>query len=148
MEPSGGGAATVTGGVSAGVCASLDERWETVEEPVPAGVFLFDTPSEVSFDLPSAVPDDATHVRFLLFLRTGHEAPSRSFTVKLHVVARSGAKVYTHVMGARYGQAAISYNSTEHVLPVGILRKLFVQCSDVQRENCHHLQLFVTGWRR
>jgi hypothetical protein len=82
----------------------------------------------------------------LAFLQTGNEPPSRSLTISLATVNNRGQPFFSHIMGARYGQPAISYNSTEHILFCGMFRKIGVQSEDLQATNYPCLQLFVTGW--
>ena len=121
------------------------DDFTTIRVPVELGVFDFSTDAEVSFEFPPCVPGHATAIRVLGYLRTGHEGPPRQFTVVLSTISGGGTH-FTHIMGSRYPQHAISYNSSVHVLPSGHLRRLFAQCPDTQLNNCHHLQLFITGW--
>eukprot|EP00455_Lapot_gusevi_P038259 TRINITY_DN4286_c0_g1_i6.p1 TRINITY_DN4286_c0_g1~~TRINITY_DN4286_c0_g1_i6.p1 ORF type:complete len:148 (+),score=14.99 TRINITY_DN4286_c0_g1_i6:155-598(+) len=112
----------------------------------PINTFDFSTDQEVSFDLPAEIPAGVGYIRVLCFLRTGNEPPSRSFTVTISTLSSEGVPFYSHVMGARYPQNAISFSSTEHILPITMMRKIFVHCADKQLSNCHCFQLYVTGW--
>lgn len=124
-------------------------KWITVSDPtsIPLGVFNFKAKEKIAFELPAIVPATALKVRVLAFLRTGHEGPSRSFTVRLSTLLAEGGEHTEFIMGARYAQAAISYSSPSFKFPIGSARMVFVQCDDIQEENCHGLQLFVTGWK-
>ena len=123
-------------------------KWTMVSDPLPLGVFDFQKKDKVAFELPAiVVPATASKVRVQAFLRTGHEGPSRSFTVRLSTLLAEGGEHTEFIMGARYAQAAISYSSTTFKFPIDSSRKVFVQCDDIQKVNCHCLQLFVTGWK-
>lgn len=118
----------------------------TLRKPVHIGTFGFKTKDDVAYDLPAEVPAGAKLIRLHCLLCTGREGPERAFTVTVSTIQSSGTPYYSHISGYRYGQEAISYTSPELVLPLGPVRKVFVQCDDIQVENCHNLRLCVSGW--
>lgn len=97
--------------------------------------------------MPETIPLEAKEVILLTFLRCGYEGPSRNFLTSIYTEDQQG-KYTRYVKGARYPQSAISFNSENISLPLGIGRKIFVECEDVQKDNCHGLEIMVLGFRK
>ncbi len=125
----------------------LEQRncW-TDYQPEVIGTFKFASKDPTFFQLPSNLPQNTKEVLILTFIRCGSEGASRSFLVKLWTEVQQ-TKFTRYIKGARYSQNAISFNSESIPFPIGGDLKIYVQCDDIQLQNCHNLELILVGYR-
>jgi len=109
---------------------------------------MFDFASKVAtfFSIPGDLPSNAQEVLVLAVLRCGGEGPERNFSVSLWTEINS-QKYIKYVSGTRYAQNAISFSSENMWFPLGTDKKLYIQCDDIQKVNCHYLELTLVGYR-
>jgi hypothetical protein len=120
--------------------------YHSLEEPLVLGTFQYKDTNPCSFELPADVPRSATAVEIAAFFRSGNENNTQVHT-KLWTVNPDGSKHFCHHYGYRYPQNAINSDCAQFRFPVWAgCRDIKVQSPNVQIENCHNMQLFVTGW--
>mmetsp|Transcript_1868 Transcript_1868/g.2053 ORF Transcript_1868/g.2053 Transcript_1868/m.2053 type:complete len:255 (+) Transcript_1868:81-845(+) len=133
------------------VATLTDERFVSLLPPmqnIPVfGEITFASKDVLSFNLPATIPRSAKSILLGYQIRTGSEAPSRSFWVHIWTTGNYGQMYNKPKFAARFGQNAISFDSENFWLPITEERKVHVQCNDVQTNNCHRASIYLVGYK-
>lgn len=102
-------------------------RWTPIDPGVSIGS-LPNSGTTVAYDLPAAVPANATEVLVYARCHTGSTSPAGGREYRFHTVDETDAtKLYAKYLYAyAYGQDAVPYSSANMWLPVTAQRKIHV----------------------
>eukprot|EP00092_Neocalanus_flemingeri_P007592 GFUD01008194.1.p1 GENE.GFUD01008194.1~~GFUD01008194.1.p1 ORF type:complete len:252 (+),score=49.96 GFUD01008194.1:24-758(+) len=119
--------------------------WEG--NPVKLG-WIKSTSGVQSFNLPDALPMNASMVRIIAFHRSGNEGSSREVLYRLWTEV-SGAEHVHFLYGWRYPQSAISFQAPEFCFPIEKTdRTVKASRESIQPSNDHGVFLYVSGYKK
>jgi len=135
---------------------STDCTFHSLRTPIDVGVFDFRSSNEHTFDLRdtqygSIIPENAIGLRLLCLTSVGNKGSSRIYTIRISSFNCDLTPTFTHIVGQTYDinyeYSSKSSNSSEHVIPLNSkMRKIFVQCDDIDKYGISKLFLKINGY--